>query len=131
MGVTEPALSQEKERHGCLTAYLVVMILANSAMVLLYVFGSEAVNRSHPTAPNWALPVLSGLGIFNIVCAIALLRLKKWGFWGQVTSAAIIVAVNLAIGLGAWSAFGGLVAVLILYGVLHIGATNKGWPQLD
>ena len=46
-------------------------------------------------------------------------------------SAGVTLVVNLAIGLGFWSAVGGILAVLILYGVLHIGKNNKGWPQLD
>jgi hypothetical protein len=129
--VIDSTAPQLKQRHGCLTAYLVLAIIANSATALLYLLGREAVKRSTPTLPDWAFPVLLVVCLFNLVCAIALFRWKKWGFWGLVASATATLGVNLAIGLGVWSAVGGILAVLILYGVLHIGKNNKGWPQLD
>ena len=122
---------QEKKRHGCLTAYLVLAIIANSATALLYLFGAEAIKRSTPNIPDWAFPVLIVLVLFNLACAIALLRWKKWGFWGLVASAVVTVGVNLKIDLGLSSAIVGLLGVLLLYGVLQIGKDNKGWPQLD
>lgn len=128
---TGPTVLQEKKRHGCLTAYLVLAIIANSATALLYVFGAEAVKRSTPNLPGWAFPVLIPLVLFNLACAIALLRWKKWGFWGLVASAVVTLGVNLTIGFGFSSVIVGVVGVLLLYGVLHIGKDNKGWPQLD
>jgi len=129
--MTEPTAFQTKKRHGCLTAYLVLAIIANSATALLYVFGAEAVKRSTPNLPGWAFPVLIPLVLFNLACAIALLRWKKWGFWGLVASAVVTLGVNLTIGFGFSSVIVGVVGVLFLYGVLHIGKDNKGWPQLD
>jgi hypothetical protein len=41
--MTEPTALQEKKRHGCLTAYLVLAIVLNSATALLYLFGAGAV----------------------------------------------------------------------------------------
>ena len=129
--MTEPTALQEKKRHGCLTAYLVLAIILNSATALLYLFGAGAIKRSSPNIPDWAFPVLIVLVLFNLACAIALLRWKKWGFWGLVASAAVTLGVNLTIGLGLSSAVVGVLGVLFLYGVLHIGKDNKGWPQLD
>lgn len=129
--MTERTVLQKKERHGCLTAYLVLAIIANSATALLYLFGAEAIKRSTPTIPDWSFPVLIVLVLFNLMCAIALFRWKKWGFWGLVASAVVTLGVNLAIGLGLSSAILGFVGVLLLYGVLHIGKDNKGWPQLE
>jgi len=129
--MTEPTALQEKKRHGCLTAYLVLAIILNSATALLYLFGAGAIKRSSPNIPDWAFPVLIVLVLFNLACAIALLRWKKWGFWGLVASAAVTLGVNLTIGLGLSSAVVGVLGVLFLYGVLQIGKDNKGWPQLD
>ena len=120
-----------KHRHGCLTAYLVFMIIANSATALLYLFGSEAIRRNAPNMPGWAFPVLIVAGIFNLICAVALWRWKKWGFWGFVVSALVAFAVNLSIGVEPGFALLGLVGLGILYGVLHIGSEDKGWPQLE
>jgi hypothetical protein len=129
--MTEATALQMKERHGCLTAYLVLAIIANSATALLYLFGAEAIKRSTPNIPDWAFPVLIVLLLFNLACAVALFRWKRWGFWGLVASAAVTLGVNLTIGLGFSSAIVGVLGVILLYGVLHIGKDNKGWPQLD
>ena len=129
--MTEEVVASGKNRHGCLTAYLIVMIIANSLTGLLYLFGADAIKERLPNMPNWAFPVLIAIAIINLICAFALFRWKKWGFWGFCISTAIVFVLNLAIGLSVASAIGGLLGVAILYGVLHIGKDNKGWPQLD
>jgi hypothetical protein len=118
----ERQVSEQKQRHGCLTALLVVMIVANSAVALYYVFEGLAV---------FILGAILIIGaIFNVVCVIALLKWKKWGFWGCVASSIIALCLNLYMGLGPLS-FLGLIGIAVLYGVLQIGKENKGWPQLD
>ena len=129
--MTEPTAFQKKERHGCLTAYLVFAIIANSATALLYLFGAGAIKRGTPGIPDWAFPVLIVLVLFNLACAIALLRWKKWGFWGLVASAVVTSRYKLDNRLGLSSAIVGFLGVILLYGILHIGKENKGWPQLD
>ncbi len=81
--------------------------------------------------PDWAFPVLGVIGVFNLVCAIALFAWKKWGFYGFIVSSAVTFAINLAIGVPVVHALMGFVGVLVLYCVLQIGNGNKGWPQLD
>lgn len=120
-----------KNRHGCLTAWLVLMLVANGASALMYVLGAEAIRRTLPNAPGWAFPVLIAFSLFNLVCAVALFQWKRWGFWGFCVSSLVAVVVNVSIGLGMGSALAGLVGVIVLYGVLQIGAENKGWPQLE
>ena len=128
--VTTPSQSTSlKQRHGCLTAYLVLMIIASSAMALIYLVGAEAIRQNVPNVPDWAFPVLTLGEIINLVCAVALFRWKKWGFWGFIGSAAIVFFVTLSIAPG--SELGGLLGVAILYGVLHIGKERKGWSQLE
>jgi hypothetical protein len=125
---TPPA---RKERHGCLTTYLIFMIVVNSAVSLLYVLGSDRLRQNGMNPPDWAFWALAAAGVVNVICAIALLRWKRWGFWGFLASAIATLAVNLAIGLGPLSAVGGAVGVLVLFGVLQIGKERKGWSQLE
>jgi len=120
-----------KHRHGCLTAWLIVMLVANSATTVFYLVGTESIRRAFPTAPAWTFPIMALAGIFNLVCAIALFKWKKWGFWGFCASSVIALIVNLSIGVGVGPTIGGLLGVVLLYGVLHIGKENKGWSQLD
>ena len=120
-----------KSRHGCLTALLVVMIIASSLSALMYLFGSEIIRRTYPDAAGWTFTLLIILSLFNIVCAIALLQWKKWGFWGFCASSIVALFINISIGLGIGYVLSGLIGVVLLYAVLHIGKENKGWPQLD
>lgn len=123
-------MADAKSRHGCLTAWLVCMIVANSATALVYLLGSEAIRQLLPNIPGWALPVLIVFSLLNLVYAIALFQWKKWGFWGFCASSVAALVVNLSLGIGIGSVLSGLVGVIVLYGVLHIGKENKGWPQL-
>jgi hypothetical protein len=120
----------QKKRHGCLAAWLAMLIIGNSATSMFYLVGSELMKQTFPNAPNWAFPVLVILGLVNLICAIALLRWKKWGFWGACASAIVIFITNIYIGTGG-AAILGLAGPALLYGVLQIGGENNGWSQLD
>ena len=123
----EKQMSEQKQRHGCLTAWLVLMIIANSATALRYLLGSQAIKQAFPAAPGWAFPVLAVIGIFNLVCAIALFKWKKWGFWGFLVFSIVALNVNLSIGLGIGPSLFGLLGIVLLYAVLHIGKEKKGY----
>jgi len=127
---TPSAPPVQKQRHGCLTAYLILMIIANSATGLIYLFAAEEIRRNLPNLPEWAFPVLIIGSIVNVVCAVALFRWQRWGFWGFLASGVVVFFVNLSAGFGPGSAVLGLLGVAILYGVLHIGKERKGWSQL-
>ena len=120
-----------KKRHGCLTAWLIAMIVLNAATALIYLVGGEVVRSAVPASASWIFPVLIVFAVFNVVCSVALFRWKKWGFWGFCVSSAVALAVNLSAGLGIGQCLLGLVGLLLLYGVLQIGQENKGWPQLE
>ena len=124
-------MSELKQRHGCLTASLVLMIILNAATALMYLFGDSVIKQALPNMPSWALVVMGLFAVFNLVCAIALFKWKKWGFWGFIASSIVALFVNLSIGLGIGQSLLGLVGIAVLYGVLHIGKESKGWPQLD
>ena len=124
-------LDRQKNRHGCLTAWLVFMLIANSFAFLYYIFGIASVRMAFPNAPDWTFPVLTIGCALNIVFAIAILRWKKWGFWGCAVITVVAFFVNLIIGVNILSSLLGLVGIALLYGVMQIGKDNKGWPQLD
>lgn len=124
-------MSEGKQRHGCLTAWLVLMIIANAGTAFMYLLGSAAIKQNFPSAPGWAFPVLAVMGIANVVCAVALFQWKKWGFFGLLATSIVIFVINLMVGLNIVQAILGLTGFAILYGVLHIGKERKGWTQLD
>ena len=124
-------MSNQKQRHGCLTAFLIVMIIANALVAVVNLAGGSAIRQTMPHAPDWFLPLMVAAGIFNVVCAIALFKWKKWGFWGFCASSIVALILNISSGIGIPQSLFGLLGLAILFGVLHIGKENKGWPQLD
>jgi hypothetical protein len=109
----EPALGYawnptHRQRGGCLTAFLVLMMIANPIIALVYVFGQDFIKKGMPHAPDWAFPVLTVAGLVNLVFAIGIWNWKKWGVIGSITMAAIIFPLNLYIGVPAFNAIMGL-----------------------
>ena len=119
-----------KQRHGCLTAWLTLMIILNSIISLVYL-ASAAGASSAARLPTFALLLLSLGGIANVACAIALFKWRKAGFYGFIGTSAVAFVVNLSIGLGIVPSLLGLGGVGMLYGVLQIGNEQSGWRQLD
>jgi hypothetical protein len=120
-----------KQRHGCLTALLIVMIVANAVTALLYLFASDMIGKNLPGAPGWIFPVLAVLCIGNVAFAVALFQWKKWAFYGFVATSIAAFGVNLSLGLGIFQSVLGFVGVAILYWALQIGKEKKGWTQLE
>jgi len=123
----QPQGPQPKRRHGCLTTWLIIIILANiiSAIVVASVASSVSSN-----IPGWLIPAEIVFGVWAVVCAIALFMWKKWGFWGFFVGAVAGMIANIASGDYVY-AVTPFISVAILYGVLNIGKDNKGWPQLE
>lgn len=124
-------MTEGKQRHGCFTSYLVLMIITNSLSALLYLVASKVIMRYPPYVPLWVSWVLAVAGIVNVVCAIALFRWKKWGFFGFIGTSIIVAVVNLSVGLNILAVLLGLSGILVLFGVLQIGKERKGWTQLE
>ena len=119
-----------KKRHGCLTAWLTIMIILNSITSLVYLVSAVGAS-STLRIPTFALLLLSLIGITNVACAIALFKWKKAGFYGFIGTTAVVFIVNLSIGLGIVTSLLGLGGVGMLYGILQIGNEQSGWRQLD
>lgn len=124
-------MSDEKKRHGCLTAWLILMIIANAATAFLYFTGGALVAAAVPSGNSALILVLGVIGLANVAFAIALFMWKKWAFWGFCGCSVITMIINIILGLGIGQSVGGLLGAAILYGVLQIGGDNKGWDQLS
>ncbi|MCD4669005.1 MAG: hypothetical protein K8S14_01020 [Actinomycetia bacterium] len=145
---------EPKNRHGCLMAWLVWLIIVNSFMILGGLISPFLLNWSRkivpsmiiPDIPAWQQYVPIALAVINVVFVVAIILWKKWGFWGYCASSIAGLTVYLVTNTGRTAAginpaFGGIVpivlgvvfsilGVLILFGVLHIGKEKKGWTQL-
>lgn len=107
-------MPESKQRHGCLTAFLIFITIANAGTALFYLLRADVIRSNLPGMPGWAIPLLIALAIFNLACAVALFNWKKWGFWGFCASGAVVFVVNLTIGVGIGPALAGLIGIAIL-----------------
>ena len=124
--ITPDTNPQQKVRHGCLTAYLILMIWGGLATL----YTSYGLIQSQ-TMPLWQKLFAVSATISSIIWIIALFKWKKWGFWGWCLTVVALIIYNLMVGDSIVAAFYPLVGLGILYGVLQIGGENKGWNQLE
>lgn len=117
---------EARSRGGCLTAFLVAMMIINPLVAILYLAAGSAIAKNLPDAPTWAMPVLGIFCIVNLAGAIALWRWKRWGFYAFVVSTIVALVVNIIIGLPAHQIIAGPVGVIILYGLVR-----RVWDQLE
>ena len=122
-----------KQRHGCVTAWLVLMIIANSLTAILYLFASDIITKNLPGNVSTAMIILLGvIGIGNVIFSVLLFQWKKIGFWGFTITSVGALIINLSIGLGIGQSLFGLVGIAILYGVLQIKKENvTTWKNLE
>jgi len=125
--------TNNKQRHGCITAWLILMIIANSVTALMYLFAGDMVAQNLPgEIPQHMMILLAIMGIINVICSVLLFKWMKLGFWGFIASSLIAVAINLSIGLGIGQSLFGLIGVIILFGVFQIKKDNvTAWDNLD
>ena len=123
----------QKQRHGCVTAWLVLMIIANSLTAILYLFASDMITKNLPENVSTPMIILLGvIGISNVIFSILLFQWKKIGFWGFALTSVGALIINLSIGLGIGQSLFGLAGIAILYGVLQIKKKNvTTWENLE
>jgi len=126
-----PETKKQKKRHGCLTAYLVLILLVFVSVIVYYTADANIL-KTTLRLPGWTIPAELVLSTLEIICVIALLMWKKWGFWGYCGLAAAVLIVNIISGANIYLSVTGLTGIAITYGMLNIGdKSDKGWPQLE
>jgi hypothetical protein len=122
-----------KRRHGCVTSWLILMIIANSLAAIVYIFASDMIIKNLPGNVSTPMIILLGiLGIGNVLFSVLLFQWKKVGFWGFIVTGIAALIVNISIGLGVVQSVFGLMGIIILYGVLQIKKDNvPAWDNLE
>ncbi|MFT4661649.1 MAG: hypothetical protein ACI8XB_001929 [Patiriisocius sp.] len=122
-----------KQRHGCVTACLILMIVANSLAAISYLFAGDLVSQNFPGGISSSLLILLAImGIGNVIFSVLLYNWKKIGFWGFLLTSLVALVINLSLGLGIAQSIFGLAGIAILYGVLQIKQENAtAWDNLD
>jgi hypothetical protein len=119
-------------RHGCLTAWLILIIIVSTILAIVCLFQSFMAVQHHARVPGWFIPLMLIAFLLNvaaIVCAVALFRWRKWGFYGYLAVKAIDIVLGMLFGNP--SALFGIIGVVILLGLLHMGGSNKAWHNLE
>jgi hypothetical protein len=132
-------MTDSRQRHGCLTAWLIYLIVVNFLVSLLNLAAGAGLlpqinSNLEAQGVNiavWQWLLLAGLGLFNITGAIALFYWKKWGFYGIAASYIAAFIINTSVGLSLGTSILGCVGLAILYGVLNIGGENRAWSRLN
>jgi len=124
---------ESKQRHGCVTAWLTLMIIANSISSLAYLFMGKKIAAHFPTPVSQSvIMALAVIGIANLVFSIMLFKWKKWAFWAFAGTSLITLVINISIEIGIASSILGLAGVGILFAVLQIKKDKvSSWENLE
>ena len=131
----EPVFEQEelKQRHGCVTAFLIIMIIVNSIVALMYFLFNNFISQNSPNHASPETLYLLGIGsVLNVFCALLLIKWKKWGFWGYIITALFAFIINICIGHGFLQSLSGLIGLVVLFGVLQIKKKEvSAWDNME
>ncbi|GAB6188031.1 hypothetical protein [Thermopirellula anaerolimosa] len=87
--------SQPRKRGGCLTAWLVFLILANLWVALQNLVAGAIARQAIPDLPAWVMPLTGLWALADCVFAIGIWKWKRWGLYGFIGSSLAAFVVNL------------------------------------
>jgi len=121
----------KKKRHGCLTAYLIFMMVVGVLGAAIYFFAGSVVAEGNPEIPPYLRPLFGDINLLITVASFALWRWKKWGFWLFAGIALFGATFNTYLTRSIITFLMAPIGLLIMYGILHIGKEKQGWRQLE
>jgi len=122
-----------KQRHGCVTAWLILLLTANVFSSITYVFNSEELQRQMEISiPPMMLLLMGFLSIGNVIFAVMLLQWKKIGFYGFAITTVVSFGLNIVLGMSLLQSIAGLFGIGILYAILQFQKGGKSaWRNLE
>ncbi|XOV95162.1 MAG: hypothetical protein ACFHWX_10710 [Bacteroidota bacterium] len=124
---------EPKQRHGCVTAWLILLIIGGAFSAATYFFMNEYLAKNYPVEIPETLKLIYGvISIVNIFLAFMLLRWKRWAFYFLAMNSILVIVLNLYIGLSIGFSISGLIGLAILFGILQIKKGGKSaWENLE
>ncbi len=113
------------ERPGCISAYLILVLILNCICVLVYMFLISRTFKVIKFTPDLAMMGIVTCG-FNVYFCVKLLLYKKSGFYGLIVCALIAYVMNLLAGISPLACTIGLGGIPLLYAILQ--ARSNGIP---
>ncbi len=119
----------ERKRGGCLTAFLVLMLVVSPLYVLVGLLPtSEGVSQSLTKWPQWAILMMGLLGLANFVFALAIWKWKRWGVYGFTGAAIVFFIANVI--RGGVSIYGALFGLALAIGIL-VRLVRPVWQKME
>ncbi len=113
-------------RGGCLTALLTFVLVVNLFTGLYYsVFFAQAGLIGGTGIRPWVIPLLIVASFANVLFAVAMWRLKRWGLYGYVVSVVVAFAANYV-----QSPTTGILALVVSLSLLAI-AVRPAWRYMS
>lgn len=124
---------QKKHRHGCLTAWLIYLIIAYSFSTFFYFFKTDEMSKiaQYQISEDMML-IHSSLGLLGIIFSIMLFRWLKLGFWGILSISVILFVLQLLNSNRIMSPIFIVICLIILFSLLQLKKANvSGWNNLE
>ncbi|MBN1377672.1 MAG: hypothetical protein JXA04_00390 [Gammaproteobacteria bacterium] len=129
-----PEAAEKESQYWILKLWLYGVIAFNAANILNTVINKYFYQVEIQAAIAGILQltdILIFIGAARILFSIALLKFRKWGFWGMaiIELFALVLQINLGFATVLnvmWALFG----LSMLYGLLHPGGKNDAWFKL-
>jgi uncharacterized membrane protein len=119
--VDAAATPPQAPRGGCLTAWLVLMIIVGLGVSLVYFLRPDSMMTRYPRLSRGGVVLLGVATFANVVLAILIWNWRRVGVWGFIALAVLVFPFNLYIGVSLLPSLIGLVGPAILVALV--------WPK--
>ena len=109
------AVIEERKRGFWLTAFLVLMVIANALSVFVYFVNPDMIITAFPKISLELAYLLGSVCLFNVFLAINIWMWKKLAIYGFYIVVIFGVLINLYIGIGLIGSLSGLMGGIILF----------------
>lgn len=124
---------QNKQRHGCLTAWLIYLMISYSivSLGLFYKIDSIAQRFQYIKSENLLL-IVASIEILNVLFIFMLLKWFKLGFWGLLSTSTLLFIIQVMNTNNILTPIITVTVMLIIYGLLKLKKRNvSGWDNLE
>ena len=121
-----PSQPEQKKRGFWLTAFLILMFIANPLTAFMYFSAPDLIVSTQPKATVGIVYALGVMSVINFAIAVGIWSWKKYAVYGMYASVAIAFVINIYLGIGIVGALFGL-----LGGLLIFLTTRNRWQWLS
>ena len=110
-----PSQPEQKKRGFWLTAFLILMFIANPLTAFMYFSAPDLIGSTQPKATVGIVYALGVMSVINFAIAVGIWSWKKYAVYGMYASVAIAFVINIYLGIGIVGALFGLLGGLLIF----------------